>query len=358
MLLGCYQGGREIGHPGTLSYRVHRQTPWFVAKTGCRIDGWIQGHEYPLGGARGSEVRMCTGSRRHHRDIDTETLAANRLRRQRVKVIHTARVGYLANMDFKGRFALVTGAGSGIGRAAALLLARRGAAVAAVAHSQESADEVVAAIRRSGGIAEGFAVELSDPDSVTALYDQVARRWGRLDIVIANAGINGVWAPLGELTVEEWDRTLSVNLTGTFLTVTHALPLLRASGRAAVVITSSVNGTRNFSNAGASAYSVSKAGQVAFAKMAAVELAEDGIRVNAICPGSIDTEIDDNTEQRNTDDLGPVVEYPDGQIPLTGNQPGSSEQVAELICFLSSDAASHITGTEIWIDGGQSLLVG
>ncbi len=148
-----------------------------------------------------------------------------------------------------------------------------------------------------------------------------------------------------------------MNLTGTFLTVKYALPLLRVAG-GAVVITSSVNGTRVFSNSGASAYSASKAGQVAFAKMIAVELARDRIRVNVVCPGSIDTEIGDNTEQRNTDRIRIPVDYPAGQIPLTGDTPGTSAQVADLIGFLTSDAAEHITGTEVWIDGAQSLLTG
>jgi len=125
-----------------------------------------------------------------------------------------------------------------------------------------------------------------------------------------------------------------------------------------VVVTSSVNGTRMFSNAGASAYATSKAGQVALAKMAAVELASDRIRVNVICPGSIETEIEANTTQRGTGRLGPPVEYPEGQIPLTGRTPGSAEQVADLVWFLGCDASSHITGTEVWIDGGQSLLAG
>lgn len=261
-------------------------------------------------------------------------------------------------MDFTDRVALVTGAGSGIGAAAAIHLARSGAAVAVVGHSLDSAREVVDTITAAGGSAIPFAAELSDPDAVAELFEQVARRWVRLDVLVANAGVNGVWAPLDELTVEEWNRTISVNLTGTFLTVKHALPLLRAAGRAAVVITSSVNGTRIFSNTGASAYSTSKAGQVAFAKMAAVELARDGIRVNVVCPGSIETEIDENTEQRDTDRVRIPVEFPAGQIPLTGDRPGSADQVADLIGFLASDAAGHITGTEIWIDGAQSLLVG
>jgi NAD(P)-dependent dehydrogenase (short-subunit alcohol dehydrogenase family) len=261
-------------------------------------------------------------------------------------------------MDFDNRTALVTGAGSGIGRSAAIALARRGATVAVVGHSADSAQDTVDEIARAGGTAHPYVAELTDPRAVEALYDEVSGRSGRLDVVVANAGINGVWAPIDELTPDEWTRTISVNLTGTFLTLKYALPLLRAAGGGSVVVTASVNGTRMFSNSGASAYSSSKAGQVAFTKMAAVELAKDRIRVNVICPGSISTNIGDNTEQRGTEGLRLPVEYPQGQIPLTGQTPGSPEQVADLVCFLASDAASHITGTEVWIDGAQSLLVG
>src|SRR5690606_1024112 len=134
-------------------------------------------------------------------------------------------------------------------------------------------------------------------------------------------------------------------------------PLLKQRG-GSVIITSSINGTRVFSNAGASAYSSSKAGQVAFAKMAALELAKHGIRVNVICPGWIETEIDENTEKRNVEAAQEPAQYPEGAVPLTDGGPGSSEQVADLVLFLASDASSHITGTEVWIDGGQSLLQG
>ncbi|MGV8850712.1 MAG: SDR family oxidoreductase [Propionibacteriaceae bacterium] len=261
-------------------------------------------------------------------------------------------------MDLQNRSALVTGAGSGIGRAAAVRLAARGAAVAVVAHDLDSAAATVDLILAAGGTARPYAVEMGEPESIAQLYDDVADRFDELDVVVANAGINGVWAPISELTVEEWTRTLSVNLTGTFLTVKYAMPLMRAADRSSVIITSSVNGTRVFSNSGASAYSSSKAGQVAFAKMAAVELARDRIRVNVVCPGEIDTEIGDNTEHRHTEGLRVPVQFPSGKIPLTGEQPGTSDQVAELICFLASDAASHITGTEVWIDGAESLLVG
>jgi NAD(P)-dependent dehydrogenase (short-subunit alcohol dehydrogenase family) len=174
--------------------------------------------------------------------------------------------------------------------------------------------------------------------------------------VVANAGVNGTWAGIDDLTVDDFRTTLDINLVGTFSTIKHAVPHLRRRG-GSVIITSSVNGTRVFSNSGASAYSSSKAGQVALAKMLAVELGPDKIRVNVICPGAISTEIADNTEAAN-DDVKIPVDYPEGNIPLTGGKPGSAEQVGELIAFLASDAASHISGTEIWVDGAESLLQG
>jgi NAD(P)-dependent dehydrogenase (short-subunit alcohol dehydrogenase family) len=175
--------------------------------------------------------------------------------------------------------------------------------------------------------------------------------------VVANAGINGVWAPLEDLTLEEWERTLTINLTGTFLTVKHAVPYLKQQG-GSVIVVSSVNGTRIFSNTGATAYSCSKAGQVAFTKMVALELAKYGIRVNAVCPGWVESELEDNTERRNLEGIRVPILYPEGRIPLTGGRPGTSEQVAQLVLFLASDASSHITGTEVWIDGAESLLEG
>jgi NAD(P)-dependent dehydrogenase (short-subunit alcohol dehydrogenase family) len=186
---------------------------------------------------------------------------------------------------------------------------------------------------------------------------QTVDKWGRLDIVFANAGINGVWAPLEELTPEDWDHTLNTNLKGTFLTVKYAVPHLKRQG-GSVIITASVNGTRIFSNTGATAYSCSKAGQVAFAQMTALELAPHQVRVNVICPGAIETEISDNTQQRNLEQVRIPVEYPAGAHPLTGGKPGSADEVAQLVLFLASDASKHITGTPIWIDGAESLLRG
>ena len=171
-----------------------------------------------------------------------------------------------------GQVALVTGAGSGIGQAAARLLAREGARVAALDQSAEGLRETLDSIKRDGGEALPLVADVSDPAAMQRAVQATVDRWDRLDIVFANAGINGVWAPLEDLEPEEWDRTLGINLKGTFLTVKYAVPHLKKQG-GSVIITASVNGTRIFSNTGATAYSCSKAAQVAFTKMTALELA-------------------------------------------------------------------------------------
>lgn len=260
-------------------------------------------------------------------------------------------------MQLDGKVALVTGASSGIGKAAAVLLAGEGARVAALGLTEEQLAQTVDEIQHGPGEAFALRADVSDPEQMQQAVSRVLDRWGRLDIVFANAGVNGVWAPLEELTPEEWDKTLAINLKGTFLTVKYAAPYLKKQG-GSVIITSSVNGTRIFSNTGATAYSCSKAGQVAFAKMTALELAEHKVRVNVICPGAIETEIGSSTEQRHLESVKVPVEFPEGAIPLTDGAPGNAHQVAQLVLFLASDAAAHISGTEIWIDGAQSLLQG
>ncbi|MDP9370013.1 MAG: SDR family oxidoreductase [Chloroflexota bacterium] len=259
-------------------------------------------------------------------------------------------------MTLAGKVALVTGAGSGIGASAARLLARKGVQVGVLGKTEARLQATVTAVEQEGGEALALVADVAEPVQMEAAVHQIVEHWDRLDIVVANAGINGVWAPLEDLEPEEWDRTLRVNLTGTFLTIKYAVPYLKRQG-GAVVITSSVNGTRNFSNTGATAYSSSKAGQVAFAKMAALELARDRVRVNVICPGAIDTRINETTNARHLDQARIPVEFPEGWHPLRG-EPRTSDQVAQLILFLVSDAADHITGTEMWIDGGESLLKG
>ncbi len=257
-------------------------------------------------------------------------------------------------MQLAGKVALVTGAGSGIGKASAVLFAEEGARVACLSRTPDELEETVREIEQKGG--EGMVVlgDISSEEDMQRAVREVVERWGRLDVVFANAGVNGVWAPIEELEPEEFRKTLDINLTGTFLTIKYAVPHLKKQG-GSVIVNASVNGTRVFSNSGATAYASSKAGQVALTKMLALELARDAVRVNVICPGAIDTAIDENTERRGVDDLGVPTEFPEGPHPLEG-KPGTSQQVARLALFLASDASDHITGTEIWIDGGESLL--
>lgn len=259
-------------------------------------------------------------------------------------------------MQLAGKVALITGGGEGIGKATALLFAREGARVAVLGRHRENLDPVVDQVAAEHGEAVPVCADISDPGQMQAAIKEIIDRWGRLDVVFANAGINGVWAPLEELEPDEWDRTMSINLKGTFLTVKYAVPHLKKQG-GSVIVTSSINGTRVFSNTGASAYSSSKAAQVAFTKMAALELAPWKVRVNVICPGAIETSIDDNTERRHLEKVQTPVEFPDTDKPLE-RKPGSADQVARLVLFLASDASDHVTGTEMWIDGAESLIRG
>lgn len=261
--------------------------------------------------------------------------------------------------DFSGKVALVTGAGSGIGKGAALDLGRRGAKVAVLARQQGRIDAVVDEIRAGGGEAIGIVADIKSQEQIEAAFQQVDDTWGRLDCVVANAGKNGVFAPLDDLTLEEWNDTIATNLTGTFLTVRSSLPLLRKTGGGSIVVVSSVNGSRTFAYTGAVAYSVSKGGQVTFVKMVTNELAQQKIRINVICPGAIDTNINtEGTFPRNLDGIRIPMQFPNGVKPLTDNVPGTIEEIGKTISFLLSDDAGHISGTEIWFDAGTSLLLG
>ena len=259
-------------------------------------------------------------------------------------------------LELAGKVALVTGAGEGIGKATAKLFAAQGAIVGVLGRTEENLRETVDEITAAGGRASLIVADIASAPDMEQAIKSLIDEHGRLDIVFANAGINGITAPIEDITPEEWRETIDNNLTGTFLTVKYAVPHLKKQG-GAIVITASINGTRYFSNPGATAYSSSKAGQVAFAQCAALELAKHKIRVNVVCPGSIETNINDNQEKRNLEETREPVETPEGEIPLTRGTPGKAEQVAELVLFLSSDRASHITGTPVFIDGAQSLLV-
>jgi len=257
----------------------------------------------------------------------------------------------------QGKVALVTGGGSGIGQAACEAFARAGASVAVVDRREEPAHAVAEGIAGEGGTALPLAADVGDEAAIAAAVEQTVARFGGLHVVFANAGINGMQTPIEEMTLDEWHATIDTNLTGTFLTVKHAIPHLRAAGGGSIIITSSINGTRFFSLPGYSCYSTSKAGQVAFAKMAAIELARWDIRVNVILPGGVQTNIQERTYRRNTEKVTYDITMPDRYPPLRGHTAAASE-VADLVLFLASEASKHITGAEIVIDGAQSLLRG
>ena len=256
----------------------------------------------------------------------------------------------------QGQVAFITGAGSGIGRAAAVKLAENGAKIALVDLHPENCKEVKQLVEDNGSEALILEANVSSPEEMKMSYNNVVEKWGRLDIVFANAGINGVVAPIEDLSPEDWDLTISNNLRSTFLTIKYAIPHMKNSG-GSVIITSSINGNRKFTGFGMSAYSTSKIGQTGFGKMAALELARYGIRVNIICPGGIETHIGENTwqEKEKLKKIKIPINYPEGNHPL-GHQSGKPEQVADLVLFLASKQSNHITGTEIYIDGAESLL--
>lgn len=253
------------------------------------------------------------------------------------------------------KVAFITGGASGIGAGTARRFAEEGAQVAIAdvqtAAGEQLRDEIVA----HGGQACYVECDVRDPAAVQQAIATTVDQFGTLDIVFANAGINGVWTPIDELQPDEWNQTIAINLTGTYHTVHFAVPYLKQAGGGSIIITSSVNGNRTFSSPGASAYSTSKAGQVAFMKMIALELGRHNIRCNAVCPGAIHTNIGERTDQRNTDQIGIEVELPAGSPALHGGQ-GEPVDVADTCLFLASDLGRHVSGVEIYVDGGASLL--
>jgi len=256
-----------------------------------------------------------------------------------------------------GRVAFITGGASGIGKGAALRFAQEGARVCIADMQAEEGEAARAEIEKAGKRSEALFVvcDVSDPEAVKNAIDLTVEKFGRLDVVFANAGINGVWAPIEELLPNEWRKTLETNLTSTYLTVHYAVPHLKAAGGGSILITSSVNGNRTFSSPGASAYSTSKAGQVAFMKMAALELGRYGIRVNAVCPGAIHTNIGERTYMRHTEEIEVKMELPEGKPGVNQGQ-GEPEDVADVCLFLASEQSRHVSGIELYVDGGASLL--
>jgi NAD(P)-dependent dehydrogenase (short-subunit alcohol dehydrogenase family) len=250
-------------------------------------------------------------------------------------------------MRLSGKRAIVTGAASGIGRASAVLFAREGAQVLAVdlAEAVEATrDEIV----KGGGRCIARRADAADEAVVKSLVEESVRELGGLEVVYANAGVSGGLLPFFEQTAEDWERVLHVNLIGPFLAVKHGALHMRAHGGGSIICTASVAALR--SGAGGSAYSASKAGVVSLVQTAANQLAGSGVRVNAICPGLIETGMTkpmfDAARARGS-------EKKIGQLnPL--RRPGQPIEIACMALFLASDEASYVNGQAIAVDGGLS----
>lgn len=244
----------------------------------------------------------------------------------------------------KDKVALVTGAGSGIGRAAAQIFAREGAKVATADVNQASAEETVGMIREAGGEAFGLRADVSKAAGVEAMVDAVVETYGRLDCAFNNAGIEGALASTADYTEADWAPVIAVNLTGVWLCMKYEIPRLLETGGGAIVNTSSAAGLLGAPRM--PAYVASKHGVVGLTKTAALEYAKSGVRVNAVCPGVIDTSMVGRLKERRPRMFEKIVRgEPIGRI-------GQPEEIAETAVWLCSDAASFVTGHAMSVDGG------
>jgi NAD(P)-dependent dehydrogenase (short-subunit alcohol dehydrogenase family) len=249
-------------------------------------------------------------------------------------------------MKLAGKVALVTGAGSGIGQAIALLFAAEGARVGVADFSEAGGNATVAQIRAAGGDAEFFRVDVSRSAEVKATVDGVLQRWGQLDILCNNAGI-GVAATVVETAEEDWDRTLAVDLKGVFLGCKYAIPPMIAHGGGVIVNTASVAGQVGVLNR--AAYCAAKAGVVGLTKSVAVDYVGQNIRINAICPGTVDSPWIQKILSAQPD---PVAE----RQRMVERQPmgrmGEPAEIARAALYLACDDSAFVTGTALVIDGG------
>ncbi len=246
----------------------------------------------------------------------------------------------MAELDFEGKVAIVTGGGSGIGAACAKVIADRGGRVLVVDRDLAAAERVAKEI---GGRARGFEADMSDPAACEAMVTDALRAWGRLDVAVNNAGIGGPQVPTGEYPLDGWASVIAINLSGVFYSMRAEIPAMLAAGGGSIVNMASVLGTVGFGQS--VAYVAAKHGVVGMTKTAALEYAKQGIRINSVGPGFIETPLLAAADPEIL--AGVAALHPLGRL-------GRSEEVAELVAFLASDRASNITGSYHLVDGGYT----
>jgi NAD(P)-dependent dehydrogenase (short-subunit alcohol dehydrogenase family) len=245
----------------------------------------------------------------------------------------------------EGKSVIITGAGSGIGRAASLLFAKEGAKLTAVDRT-DGVNETVAQVKTAGGIAEAVMADAGSEKEVIGFIDKALSAYGRLDAIWANAGISGGLVPLAEQTVEHWQEILRINLIGPFLAVKYSIPHMIKQGSGAIVCTASVAGLK--SGASGHPYAASKAGVISLVQTTAYSLSGTGVRINAVCPGLIETGMtkpifERATERGSSDKIGQLN-------PL--KRAGQPHEIAAMGLFLASDEASYVNGQAFPVDGG------
>ena len=244
-------------------------------------------------------------------------------------------------LELKGKVALVTGGGSGIGEACAIMLAHRGAKVAVLDQNIEAAERVTQQIKSSRGQANALRVDVSDEGQVSKAVDEVISQFGGLHIAVNNAGIGGDQAPTAEQTIAGWRKVLSVNLDGVFYCMRNEIPAMIKSGGGAIINMASILGQVGYANA--AGYVAAKHGVVGLTKSAALEYGTKGIRVNSVGPGFIKTPLLSAVPKEA---LEPIAQL------HALKRLGESKEVATLVTFLASDEASFITGNYYAVDGG------
>jgi NAD(P)-dependent dehydrogenase (short-subunit alcohol dehydrogenase family) len=255
---------------------------------------------------------------------------------------------------FEGRKVLITGAGSGIGRATALRLATEGASIAALDVRREAADRIASEVAQLGAMAIGLTCDVGEEPSVVAAISAVVERFGGLDTVVASAGIT-LDGATESVTLSEWNVVMRVNLTGVFLTVKHALPHLCAAGAGAIVTIGSV---ASLVAAGrAASYDASKGAVLQFTRAIAVEYADRGIRANCVCPGVVATDLAAHSQGIGRPDSLTSRPAPRPlRVSVPMNRVADPTEISGVVAFLCSDDASFVTGAAIAADGGYTAI--